>query len=231
MRRLIMLFLLACCFMAGASDSIPTNAVKYLPALVSAQHTYWPTVPMPEFMAGQIEQESCVTLTSERCWDPRAELKTSREDGVGLGQFTRTYNSNGTIKYDLISQLAKQYPSLKGWSWSNRYDAHYQLIAFVEMDHDLFTRQTSAASDLDRISFTLSAYNGGEGGLLQDRRLCANTRGCNPNIWLGNVEKTSLKSKRAVSGYGSSFFTINRQYVANILNVRREKYKTYFGQK
>lgn len=208
-------------------EEIPPLASRHLPGLVSAQQELWPDAPEPWFLAGQIEQESCVSLSSDKCWNPRAELKTRRENGVGLGQFTRAFKSDGSIRFDKISELAAAHSSLRGWSWEKRYDAGYQLKAIVEMDRSIFVRQLEAHSARDRMSFTLSAYNGGEGGVLQDRRLCANTHGCNPGIWKDNVEKTSMKS-RSPAGYAKSFFQINREYVKNIMDVRREKYRQYF---
>lgn len=211
-----------------AMGAVPPKAEKYLPDLVQAQRTIWPDAPTPSFLAGQIEQESCITLKHSRCWDPRAELKTSRENGIGLGQFTRAYNKDGSIRFDKISELAAAHKSLKGWSWANRYDADYQLKAIVEMDKAIFSRQKTAANADERLAFTLSAYNGGEGGVLQDRRLCSNTKGCDPSRWWNHVERTSLKSKTPKKGYGQSFFRINREYVSNIIHVRRAKYIPYF---
>ena len=211
-----------------ALGAVPPKAEKYLPGLVQAQRTIWPDAPTPSFLAGQIEQESCITLKHSRCWDPRAELKTSRENGIGLGQFTRAYNKDGSIRFDKISELAATHKSLRGWSWESRYDADYQLKAIVEMDKAIFSRQKGAANADERLAFTLSAYNGGEGGVLQDRRLCANTRGCDSSRWWNHVERYSLKSKTPKQGYGQSFFRINREYVSNIIHVRRAKYIPYF---
>jgi hypothetical protein len=230
MRRLFpaLVLQLALTHAALAADQVPDRAKQYLPALVTAQQNTWPDAPTPSFLAGQIEQESCVTLRSQKCWNPRAELKTSRENGVGMGQFTRAYRADGSIRFDTISALAAKHESLRGWSWASRYDASYQLLAIVVMDKDLYDRQRDAATVADRLSFTLSAYNGGQAGVLQDRRLCANTDGCDPSRWFDNVEQTSLKSRKAQRGYGQSFFKINREYVANILKVRRFKYEPYF---
>lgn len=183
---------------------------------------------MPSFLAAQVEQESCISLTHSKCWNPRAELKTKRENGIGFGQFTRAYRADGSIRFDKISELAATHKSLRGWSWENRYDPHYQLTAIVEMDKAIYGRQKNAATERDRLSFTLSAYNGGEAGVLQDRRLCANTRGCDSTRWLGHVAKTSLKSKVPHPGYKKSFYAINREYVTNVLDVRRPKYDPYF---
>ncbi len=207
---------------------IPAGAVKLLPQLKTVQQEIWPDAPMPYFLAGQIEQESCISLTHSKCWNPRAELKTARENGIGLGQYTRAYNKNGTIRFDKISELVAAHKSLKGWSWEKRYDAGYQLTALVEMDKAIYKRQKNAFSVKDALSFTLSGYNGGEAGVLQDRLLCSNTRNCDSSKWAGNVEKTSLKKRRAVHGYGKSFFDINREYVSNILELRCSKYSPYF---
>lgn len=224
-----LILLLALALPVLASQPIPERAKIYLPELVANQRTYWPDAPAPEFLAGQIEQESCVSLTSSLCWNPKAELKTSRENGIGLGQHTRAYNADGTIRFDVIDEMSRKHPELRGWNWETRYNASYQLLAVILMDKGIYTRVKGAASDLDRLAFTLSAYNGGEGGLAQDRRLCANTKGCDPARWKGHVENTSLKRKAPQSGYKKSFFEINREYVHNVLEVRRQKYAPYFG--
>lgn len=214
--------------MPALAASVPKAAHTYLPTLVEKQRQIWPDAPEPWFIAGQIEQESCISLTHSKCWNPRAELKTSRENGIGLGQFTRAYRADGSIRFDKISELAAAHKSLRGWTWDKRYDASFQLTAIVEMDKGIYGRQRNAATTIDRLSFTLSAYNGGEGGVLQDRRLCANTKGCDQNRWLNNVARTSLKSKVPNKGYGQSFFAINREYVTNVLSVRRSKYQSFW---
>lgn len=213
---------------ALAVADVPVNAKQQLPTLISAQRAIWPEAPMPEFLAGQVEQESCITLKHSKCWNPTAQLKTSREWGRGLGQVTTSYRADGTVRFDKQEELRQQFPSLAGWTTAKWADATFQLTAIVEMDKSIYARQRDTYSDRDRLAFTLAAYNGGEGGVLQDRRLCANTKGCNPARWDGHVERTSLKSKTPNKGYGKSFFEINREYVTNILDVRRQKYEPYF---
>lgn len=212
---------------AAAAD-VPARANQYLPTLVDAQRSIWPDAPMPSFLAAQVEQESCITLKHSKCWNPTAQLKTSREWGRGLGQVTTAYNADGSIRFDKQAELRAQFPSLRGWTTAKWADANYQLTAIVEMDKSIYARQRNAATTRDQLSFTLSAYNGGEGGVLQDRRLCSNTKGCDPSRWAGHVERTSLKSRVPKKGYGKSFFEINREYVTNILDVRRPKYEPYF---
>lgn len=220
---------LAACAPAYAAQ-VPERAKALLPLLVEQQRAIWPDAPEPWYLAGQIEQESCISLKHSKCWNPHAELKTSREWGVGLGQFTKAYRADGSVRFDKIAELSTAHASLRGWGWDNRYDARYQLIALIEMNRSIYRRQKNVATPIDRVSFVLSAYNGGEGGLLQDRRLCANTAGCDPARWKGHVAEHSLKSRRPVAGYRQSFFDINREYVVNVLDIRRQKYAPFFRE-
>lgn len=228
-RILVQLALLVWC-MPSLAAQVPKNALQYLPQLVETQQAIWPDAPIPSFLAAQVEQESCISLTHSKCWNPTAQLKTKREWGRGLGQVTTAYRADGSIRFDKQEELRQQFPSLRGWTTERWADPRYQLTAIVEMDKAIYGRQRGAATDLDRLSFTLSAYNGGEGGVLQDRRLCSNTRGCDQSRWTGHVANTSLKSKTPHPGYRQSFFAINREYVTNILDVRRHKYKPYFAR-
>jgi membrane-bound lytic murein transglycosylase MltF len=82
----------------------------------------------------------------------------------------------------------------------------------------------NTATPLDRLAMTLASYNGGRGGLTNDRRMCAASPGCDPSRWFGNVERTSRKAKTAAKGYGKSFFETNREYPRNILLLRRVRY-------
>ncbi|BBB65924.1 hypothetical protein UNDYM_1671 [Undibacterium sp. YM2] len=203
------------------AETLPVNAVTYAPVLKAEQAAYWPDMPAPAVLAGQVEQETCISLKHSRCWSPRAELKTAREQGVGLGQITRT------SRFDALAEIKASFPqALAGWSWeSNLYDAKYQLRALVLKDLQGWKKTIGAATDQDRLAMTLAAYNGGIGGVLSDRKVCAATPGCDQSKWFGHVERTSLKAKVAASGYGKSFFEINREYVRNILLIRTDKYR------
>lgn len=209
---------------------VPQAAHKLLPDLRAVQEDIWPAAPMPSFIAAQIEQESCISLTHSKCWNTRSELKTSREYGFGLGQITIAYKPDGSVRFNKFQELRQQYPSLRDWAWENRYDPKYQLTAIVEMDKGIYGRVADAATTRDRLAFTLSGYNGGESGVRQDRLLCKNTSGCDRSRWFGHVENTSLKSKAKWQGYGASPFQINREYVKNVLDVRRPKYEQFFRE-
>lgn len=221
-----LVFLGVCIFLAAIvlaarpvqAAELPALATHYLPALKQAQRDYWPDMPLPSALAAQVEQETCPSLKSRRCWNPHAELKTSREYGFGLGQITVT------SRFNVFQELTLQHDALHGWSWENRFDPHYQLLALVLKDRGHFGAFATAATLYDRLAFALSAYNGGQGGVMRDRMTCRATPGCDPGRWFGNVERTSYKAKLAVKGYGKSFFAINREYVRNVLVVRRTRY-------
>lgn len=198
---------------------IPALAHAHLPLLLAAVTSLWPAMPDPALLAAQVEQETCVSLTSSKCWNPRTELKTAREYGFGLGQLTVT------PKFDNFAAAKGWDRSLAGWKWENRFDPAMQLRAMVAYDRNLYRSLSFGATERDRLSFMFSAYNGGLGGVLKDRRLCAATPGCNPDRWDGHVERTSFRARTAVKGYGKSFFDINREYVRNIMDVRSPKYR------
>lgn len=195
------------------------RAQQYLPMLQQEQRTHWPDAPMPSALAAQVEQETCASLSSPKCWSPRAELKTQREYGFGLGQLTVT------PKFDNFAAARGLHESLRDWQWSDRYDPRRQLRTMVLMDRSAYRSLDSAVPDAqERMAMALSAYNGGLGGVRNDRRLCAQVRGCDPKRWWGHVELHSTKARTAAAGYGRSFFAINREYVRNILLVRRSRY-------
>lgn len=209
------------------AEALPANAKLYLPMLKSEQQSWWADMTLPSALAAQVEQETCISLKSPRCWSPRAELRTSRERGVGLGQITKT------ARFDALSEMvASNKAALSGWGWdsANLYDPRYQLRALVLKDKQGWSVIRGAASDSDRLAFTFASYNGGIGGVISDRKLCQGTHGCDAGRWFGHVERTSLKAKTVAVGYGKSFFEVNREYVRNVLVVRRTRYATYFNE-
>lgn len=208
---------------AAAAD-LPPGAVRYLPTLASEQRGHWPEMPLPSALAAQVEQETCPSLKSTKCWNPHAELKTSREYGFGLGQLTIT------SRFDNFKEARKLDITLRDWQFEDRYDPARQLRTLVLMDRSLDLRLGKLVPDAhERLAMTLAGYNGGLGGVLSDRRLCASIEGCDPARWWGHVERYSLKNKTAATGYGKSFFEINREYPRNIIRVRRVRYAEYFG--
>ena len=209
--------------------AIPALAEVYLGLLVATQQQYWPTAPEPWVMAAQVEKETCITLKHKRCWSPRAELKTSRENGIGFGQATRAYNADGTIRFDRMADLRKAHPKALGdWTWENRYNPELQMRGFVLGDSMGYKRfRPLASTDMDAWRFTLAGYNGGDGAVLKDRMTCKAKPGCNPGVWYSNVELHSNKSRKPWQGYGQSAFDINRGYVKRI-EGRAPDYKPHW---
>ena len=203
---------------------LPPGAVQNLPLLASTVEAKWPNVPRPSTLAGQIEQETCISLTHSKCFTSRAELKTSREWGVSFGQFTIAYDAKGRERFNAFEDVKKLDRELAAWQFSDRYNEKYGMMAFVVRMRSEFDWVKGAQDFTSQQAFALSGYNGGRGGVLQDRRLCVATKGCNPNVWYGNVEKTSYKSRVAPKGYGQSLYNINRGYVDNVQNKRSKKY-------
>lgn len=197
---------------------LPPNAVQNIPVLAREICDHWPALPYPYFVGSQVEQETCASLKSKRCWSPTVEFKTDREYGFGLGQLTIT------PRFDNFKEAIKLDPSLAGWKWELRYDPSYQLRTLVFMDKRAYDSFPAAATSKDQMAFMLAAYNGGIGGALNDAKLCRVTKGCDSTRWFGHVEKTSLKSRTKWQGYGKSAFEINREYVYNVLRVRFVKY-------
>lgn len=202
----------------------PAAAFAYLPILKEQSRTYWPDMRQVSVIGGQIHRETG-PCPGRQCWKPTAQLRTAREQGIGFGQFTRAWNVAGVLRFDALTEIVRSHPQeLAGLSWLNPYDAALQLRALVLKDRDAFSAIAAAASVEDQWAFALAAYNGGAGGLRNDRLMCEATEGCDPARWFGNVERTSLKARQAVQGYGNSFFEINRSYVRSILREFRPMY-------
>jgi len=203
---------------------IPPNSEMYLPVLVEEQLKNWWSAPLPHTVAGQIEQETCITLRHSRCWSPRAELKTSREYGFGLGQITVTDRFNNFNEFKRLS------PRLRSWDWGDRYNPEYQILSLVLVNKSNYERLRPLSLDsFNGLSFSYAAYNGGLSGVLRDRKMCESVEGCDPRVWFNNVSEHSFRAKTSVKGYSKSFFEINREYVYNIMYVRSEKYKLRYN--
>jgi hypothetical protein len=219
--------------MIDLPQGMPPLAYQHLPALVEEQRRLWPAMPLPSALASTVEQETCITLKHRRCWSPRAELKTRREYGVGLGQVTVAYHADGSERFNVWRDLRiKHRQELAGWTWENRYEARYQLRALVlkeKAGHAAVAKH--GATVLDGIAFMANAYNAGPGMLAKSRAACARTAGCDPSRWFGHVEKVGGPAKVAIKGYSKSFFEISRDYVRNVAVVRRQRYVFMDGDK
>ena len=205
------------------SAPLPPGAVQHLPTLSAEIDARWQHLPLRSALAAQIEQESN--------WKTHAELKTSREYGFGLGQFTRAYKADGSVRFDAWREMRASDPSLRGWTWAKRFDPTYQLRAVVLKNRGNYAKLRPGAQDgYNALAMADAAYNCGLGCVQARRRLCAQVPGCDPRQWFGHVALRSTQSKAKWHGYGLSAHDITNQHVKNAMVVRRPKYAAYFKE-
>jgi len=204
------------------ADTLPAGFATYGPVLKAEQAKYWADHPDPAILAALVEQESCTSLKSPRCWNPAARLKSAREEGAGMGQITRAYRADGSLRFDALAGLRGQYGAdMAGLSWDTVYQRpDLQLRALVLMSRDAARTFRGAPGWL---AFGDAGYNGGVAGVQKERRACKLSEGCDPGQWFGHVEAHCLKSRQPIYGNRSAC-DINREHVRNVLLVRRAKY-------
>lgn len=205
-----------------AAERIPLGFLDHGPTLADELHAYWPGHPARWVMAGLVEQESC-----PRCWNPKSRLKTAREEGAGMGQLTRAYRADGSLRFDTLSDLRRRYPGPLGpLSWQNVYDRpDLQLRAMVLLsleNHRAFDH-VEGLLQMVKLQFTDAAYNAGAARIKRDIVACNLSAGCDPKEWFGHVERTCTASKAPIYG-GRSACDITREHVSNVFRVRGPKY-------
>lgn len=208
---------------------IPLNATKYLPVLKAEVNNNFNEIVTPWYFGGLIEQESCISLRHSRCWLPTSSLKTSREEGAGIGQLTRAYKVDGTLRFDSLSDLRKAHMTeLKELSWSNVYQRpDLQIRGLLLMSRDNYKGFFQVTTQLERLKMTDAAYNSGSSSVRKRRLQCGLTKGCNPQVWDGNVGSMKVLSSKPIYGTRSPQF-INDEHVEMIFHKRMNKYEPYF---
>lgn len=153
-------------------------------------------------------------------------MRTAREEGAGLGQITRAFRADGTIRFDALTELKNKHPKdLKDLTWGTVYEyPRLQLRAIVLKVKDNFIYYKPYSSNIDEaLAFADASYNGGIGGLDNERRACKLAAWCDHTKWFDNVEKLCLKSQVALYGNRSPC-QINRDHVVDVLKIRSNKY-------
>lgn len=194
---------------AQKKKSVPSDVNIILPAISSELNTFWPTIPRREFPMGIVGQESLFRLN--------AKLQTSRELGCGIGQFTKAYNKDGTIRFDALEETKKLDKSLAGWSWADCYNLTYQARGIVlKLKSQHRDCALVMANSDEALKCNAAKYNGGAGSVSKRIRSCRVTAGCNPKIWEDNLAKQCPQSNVRVEGYGESFCEINSKYPGRV---------------
>lgn len=245
MRIVLLLSLLLSLSLYGTSCKvdtyIPINASKYKVELYETFNIVFKDVKgdIPIYYTqALIEHESCVHLCgngywARRCWNPISRLKTywdknkkiNREEGAGLFQLTRAWRKNGTLRLDTITSLKKRYPNeLKELHWGNVYvRPDLQMKAGLLLWRSNYKMLNNSIDDYNKMLMSDSIYNGGYKYFNRERKKCGLKKGCNPNIWLDNVEVMNARGTRILYGKRTSH-DINRHHVRDVLK-RMPKYK------
>lgn len=214
------------CSLALPQSFIPPNAYVLRPVVIKEVDNIFPDIPNRHYVPALIEHESCITLRHKRCWSPTSRLKTYREEGAGVGQLTRAYNKDGTIRFDALTELRTRHRRyLAELTWDNVYQRpDLQIRALTLMVRDNYKTLYDVDEPIQRLAMTDASYNGGMGGLQRERRQCSLVKGCNPDFWFGNVERFCMKSKKVLYGNRSAC-DINRHHVSDVMTVRLPKYE------
>jgi hypothetical protein len=211
------------------SSFIPEKGLALFSQFAVVTEQIMPGFGKPQFFAAQGEHESCVSLKSKRCMDPTSELKTAREQGVGISQLTRTFRPDGTVRFDMVANLRQAYPQyLKDLNWDNiKERPDLQIKAQALLFKENYEAFAMVKDDYERIAMAAAGYNGGPRDIQKSRYMCGLTKGCDPQKWFANTERYCVKSKDAL--YGSrSACDINVHYPADILQSRVPKYESKF---
>lgn len=206
---------------------IPPQARQHLPTLGQVVRDLMPGFHEPAYFGALIEHESGCPAIRRMCWSPTARLKSAREEGAGLGQLTRAYRADGTLRFDALAESRRLDPrGLNELRWDTVYQRpDLQMRVVVLMTRQNWNRVGQLTSDPRlRLELTDLSYNAGMGRVLNDRRACGVTPGCDVNRWAGHIERTCTASKKPLYGTRSAC-DISRHHVHDVVHVRTPKYR------
>ena len=187
------------------------------------------------YFGGLIEHENCISLRYNSCWNPKTQFKTkwksglNREQGAGLAMITRAWRSNGQLRFDNVNNLRKKYPKYLGeLTWDNITDRpDLQIMAAALLYKSNYIRLSTRIPILDRVAMADSAYNGGLGYVIKDRKVCGLKANCDPDLWFDNVETINNRGTKKLYGNRSAQ-EINRNHVRDVIFNRFGKYYEFY---
>lgn len=208
------------------TNYIPPQAYAFQSTIKKEIEDHWKDIPNYNYVPALIEHESCITLKHKRCWNSTSRLKTSREEGAGLGQITRAWRTDGSLRFDSLNDLKTRYKNeLKEAKWETIYNRpDIQIRMIMLMSRDNYRRLFDVEDEFQRLAMADAAYNGGLGGLQKGRRVCGYTKGCDPFKWFAHVERIVVKSTKVLYGDRSAD-DINKHHVKDVLKIRMPKYE------
>jgi hypothetical protein len=131
------------------------------------------------------------------------------------------------VRFDALADARRLDPrGLNELRWDTVYQRpDLQMRVIVLMTRSTYNRLTPlVAAHGPRLAMADAAYNGGLGGLLNERRACASRAWCDAQLWFGHVERVCLKSAKPLYGTRSAC-DINRHHVHDVLVTRMPKYR------
>lgn len=230
--KFLTFLLLFCVSLTGQAQNVRTyihpRAIQYAPIILEETDRYFQDNEYRGYFFALIEHESCISLTHSRCFSPTAELNTKRELGIGFSQITKAYNADGSIRFDTLEDLKRNYKQqLKDLSWGNiKQRPDLQIRAGVLLHKGNYDKLFSIPDQFQRYAMADSAYNGGLRDVKKARLTCGLSTNCNPNIWFEQVERYSPKSTKLLYGNRSAK-DINLHHVRDVMLTRLPKYQAF----
>jgi hypothetical protein len=212
----VIALMIAILFIAVPAGASPLDQARpYLPQLSRAIDSQWPSMPMRQIAAGQVEQESG--------WKAHATLKTSRELGRGLTQMTVAYDSKGRERFNIYREACRA-KALSAWDWQrDPYNVHYQLTFLVLQDRANFVQvRPYFKDDAEAHKGSLVCYNAGSGRWLS-RRNNARRLGIPADRWDGGLDRAYGKGEAALL-YGRPLYAAVNEY-PRVIFKRSIKYQ------
>lgn len=208
---------------------IPQRCRDLRSLVLEESDIYMPGVPFRGYFGALIQHESCITTTHSRCCSPKSQLKTAREEGAGLGQITKAFRPDGSIRFDKLDEMRRTYrEELHELSWKTIYDRpDLQVRAIIILSRENHRRLISVKDDYERWSMTNLAYNGGIGAVNQARTACGLAKGCDPDVYWGHVERYNPKSTKPLYGDRSAK-DINQYHTRHIMRDLLPRYNSFY---
>ena len=229
-RLLLLVALSTTVYAVDPKTYIPPQAFTHKETIRTELDKHFNYIPTYNYVPALIEHESCISLKHSRCWNSTSELRTKREQGLGLSQVTRAFREDGTVRFDVLTDMRKKYlAELKEANWDTfKHRPDLQIRLTVLLLRDNWRALRDVEDPMARLHMTDAAYNGGIGWIQRERRACGLAKDCNPGLWFDNTERYCLRSKKVIYG-NRSVCDIAAGHPSDVFKNRLPKYeKQYF---